>query len=71
MNDGFVTCPKCKGYGIYTFPSKNWDYCTECKGVGRISWLEKIFNKTSKLSVEDGNLRNKNMRNYLKMRGLD
>jgi RecJ-like exonuclease len=55
MNEGFIACEKCKGHGYSEFfkidnsDLKKFKFriekkvCEDCKGLGKLSWLEILF----------------------------
>ena len=62
--EGYVTCDKCKGDGCFPlYGSYEVEYCTKCKGMGYLTWLEQLFGKQT-LSEEESVIRSRKADNF-------
>jgi len=56
MNEcGYIKCEVCKGYGSWTGNINGKEIsqlCPNCRGVGKITWLENVFGKTTEWGTQ-------------------
>jgi hypothetical protein len=70
-----IICDQCNGTGFSdplpenTNPFSFWEFCSKCRGVGKLNWIDRVFGK-QQMSIDELNLRNQNRDNYFGFKGF-
>ena len=53
MSEEYIICNECNGKGAVYSDRHAIYYCSKCKGVGKLNWLENIFGKKYPLTEDE------------------